>query len=223
MSFWQRFDPPSCFPDDCMCEGVRDAWIRQPSAFWSSLAYLMAAFSIYRYIRPKSFELKMWAGVCALLGFSSHFGHMSFTKIALALDFASIVLTLSFFALLNLFLLLKQSALRMLTYFLLYYIVLFFVMYSMDKWTKIGVCLLIFLFAIGDVIREMGLSFLKARTLQLSLVILAVSFGLFLIDEFHVMCNPESLFQFHSLWHIGTAASIFFYGKWRFDGSIKET
>ena len=87
----------------------------------------------------------------------------------------------------------------------------------MDKWTRISICVLIFIFSIGDVIREMGWKFLKARTLQISLLILGCSFGLFLIDEAHYRCDPYSLFQWHSIWHMGTAFSIYFYGKWRFE------
>lgn len=215
MSFWSQFEPPGCYPDKCQCEAVQDSFIRQPSAFWSSFAYVIAGILIYRYINQKSFELKMWAGVCVLMGFSSLFGHMTFTKFALALDFASIVLVLSFFALLNLFELLKVR--RMFLYFGVYYVVLFFAMHSMEKWTKIGMCLLIFMFAMGDVVREMGWKFFEARKLQISLLVLCASFGLFLLDENHVMCDPLSFWQFHSLWHIGTAISMFFYGAWRFE------
>lgn len=215
MSFWSQFDPPGCFPDKCQCEAVRDSFIRQPSAFWSSFSYVIAGFLIYRYIRPKSFELKMWAIVCVLMGLSSLVGHMTFTKFALAMDFASIILVLSFFALLNLFELLKVR--WMFFYFGLYYVALFFAMYSMEKWTKISLCLLIFVFAMGDVVREQGWKFFQARNLQLCLLTLTASFGLFLLDENHVMCSPSSLFQFHSLWHVGTAISMFFYGLWRFE------
>lgn len=217
MNFWLQFDQASCYPDKCQCEVARDAFIRQPSAFWSSFAYIFAALAIYRYVAKKSMELKLWTSVCFLMGTSSLFGHMSFTRFALAMDFASIVLVLSFFALLNMFLMLKQSVGRILLYFFTYYLALFASMWAMGKWAKIGVCVLIFIFSVSDMIREMGWKFLKARTLQLSLLILTVSFGLFLIDEFHIGCNPESWFQWHSVWHIGTALAMFFYGKWRFD------
>jgi hypothetical protein len=151
------------------------------------------------------------------MGLSSLIGHMTFVKVFLALDFASIVMVLSFFAILNLLKLLKVNSGRILIILALYYVGLYFAMLSMNKWGNIGMCLLIFVFSIGDMIREMGRSFLKARTLQLSLLILTVSFGLFILDEMHIGCDPYSLFQWHSLWHIGTAAAMFFYGKWRFE------
>lgn len=217
MNPWALFEQASCFPEKCQCEAARDALIRQPSAFWSSFAYVIAGLAIYRHIKNKTVELKLWASVCVIMGISSLLGHGSFINLALAMDFASIVLVLSFFALLNLFLLLKQSLTKILIYFGIYCVGLFFAMYSMSKWAKIGMCLLIFVFAIGDVFREMGFSFLKARTLQVSLLVLGSSFILFLMDEAHYRCDPNSLFQWHSIWHIGTALSIYYYGKWRFE------
>lgn len=216
MNPWTQFEQASCLPDNCQCELTRDALIRHPSAFWSSLAYIIAAWAIYREIANKSLELKLWAGVCALMGFSSLFGHASFINFALAMDFASIILVLSFFALLNLLLLLKQSIRKILIYLFIYYVCLFVAMYYMNKWAKIGFCLLIFAFSMGDVIRETGWRFLKARTLQLSLLVLFFSFGMFIVDEMHLGCEPEAWFQWHSMWHIGTAISMYYYGKWRF-------
>lgn len=217
MNFWLRFEQATCLPDGCQCEAPRDAFIRQPSAFWSSLAYIFAGIYIYQYIKHKSAGLKAWASVCVLMGLSSMLGHGSFTRIGLSIDFTSIVLILSFFALWNLFNLLKLSYVKIVCLFAVYYSLVLVAMYSLDKWAKVGICILVFAFAIGDVIREMGIKFLKARTLQLSLFILSLSFGLFLLDENHVGCNPDSLFQLHSIWHLGTSISIYLYGKWRFD------
>lgn len=216
MNPWSSFPPASCYPDQCNCELTRDALIRQPSAFWSSLAYIFAALFIYREIAHKSVDLKMWASVCFLMGLSSLFGHASFINLALALDFASIILVLSFFALLNLLRAYQQSLVKIFLCFFLYYVSLFVAMYYMGKWPKIFFCLVIFVFSLADIIRTYGMGFLKNQTLQLSLGILGISFGMFLVDEFHVGCVPESWFQWHSLWHIGTAVSMYYYGKWRF-------
>ena len=216
MNPWSSFSPATCFPDQCNCELTRDALIRQPSAFWSSFAYLFAAVLIIREIEKKSIELKMWAGVCSLMGLSSLFGHASFINLALALDFASIILVLSFFALLNLMRQFKQGFFSIFICFLIYYFSLFAAMYYMSKWPKIFFCLMIFAFSLGDILRNWGIRFLKNRNLQISLGVLLVSFGMFLVDEFHIGCEPESWFQWHSMWHIGTAISMYYYGKWRF-------
>lgn len=212
MNPWLKFSQPDCLPDRCQCEFPQDALIRQPSAFWSSLAYIFAGLFIYREIKDKSYELKLWSGACVLMGLSSMFGHMSFIKLAMAFDFASIILIMSFFGLLNLFRLLKVNVLMGFSF---YYTALFFSMYAMNKWGKIGSVLIIFFFVMVDIVRDEGWGFLKEQTLQLSLFILVLSFGLFVMDEMHVGCDPSSLFQWHSLWHVGTALSMYYYGKWR--------
>ena len=218
MTFWSRFEPSSCYPDKCQCEAVRDTLIRQPSSFWSSLAYIFAGLAIYRIVREKSRDLKMWTVVCCLMGLTSMFGHGSFIRVSLALDFASIVLVLSFFALMNF--LKKFSTTKIMFMFTTYYIALFSAMYYMGKFTKIGACLLIFAVSLGDAAKQVHWSFEKDKYLHWSLAILALSFGFFIIDEMHIGCVPHSLFQFHSLWHLGTGLSMYFYGKWRFTTSV---
>ena len=220
MNPWAKFEPASCFPDKCQCEAALDAWVRQPSAFWSSLAYVFAAIGIYRHIKNKSIELKLWAISCMLIGFSSLFSHASFTRIALAFDFASIILLLCFFSLIHLFQLIKLSTFKILIYLMIFYGAFFFVMYTMNKYAKIAFCLIIFLFSLGDMVREMGINFFKAKTLQMALLIIGISFGVFILDETHYKCDPYSLFQWHSIWHLGSALSIYYYGKWRFEVKI---
>lgn len=216
MSFWSPFQPADCLPDHCNCEYISDSFIRQPLCSWTSLAYVLLALWLYRGAREKTFELKLWTAAFLILGCVSFFAHASFIQLAMAFDFAGIILVISFFALINLLELLKQSPRRMVWYLSFYFIAVASAMYFMSKLAKIGIALLVFVFAIGDLLRDMGWSFLKERTLQLSLLVLGASFTLFVLDELHWKCDPHSLLQLHSIWHIGTAFSIYLYGKWRF-------
>lgn len=217
MSFWSQFAQADCLPDKCQCEVITDGLIRQTSSFWSSFAYVFAGIAIYRYIDKKSFELKLWSIICCFMGFSSLFGHGSYIKFALAMDFAAIVVVMSFFGIYHFMQSLRFSVFRMFLFLLVYYIGLYYVMYWMDKWTKVGICSLIFFFAVADVVRKMGWTFLKSQTFQATIISLFVSFGFFIIDELHIGCDPDSLMQWHSVWHFGSAASMFLYGKWRFE------
>jgi len=216
MSPWLQFKQPSCYPNECMCEFARDALIRQPSAFWSSLSYFFLAYWFYREQRIKTFDSTLWAAVIALLGFSSLVGHGTFTQFGLSMDFAAIILIISFFGLIKILNRMENSKIK--TVFLLgmFYVATLAGMYFMDKWSRIGVSILVFFFTVADVIVSMGASFLKARLLQSSLIILVTSFGLFLLDELHIVCEPMGLWHLHSVWHLGTAISIYLYGKWRF-------
>jgi hypothetical protein len=216
MSFWDRFPQATCIENNCGCSYIYDSLIRQPPNFWSSLFYIFLGLWLYREVKEKSFELKAWVILTIVLGLSSMFAHASFIKIAMAMDFGGIILVLSFFALLNLLELLKVSKGHMLLYFTLYYLSIILIMYSMNKWVKVGICLMIFAFSLGDLIRSIGWSFLRARLLQFSILVLMVSFTLFILDELRIGCDPHSHFPLHSFWHLGTAFSIYLYGKWRF-------
>jgi hypothetical protein len=215
MKSWFGLESIICFPDKCQCEAAGEGIIRQPSSFWSSWAYLLAGIFLYRYLKNKSLELKMWTGVCFLLGITSMLGHASFTKLALAMDFASIVLVLIFFSILNFFMLLQIRLTHMLICFAGFYVVLVLAMHSMGKWGQIGICVIVMALSVNDILRETGKDFFKYKSLNYALLILSISFVIFVMDENHVMCDPQSLWQWHSFWHIGTAIAMFFYGKWR--------
>lgn len=216
MSFWSQFRPADCLPDHCNCEFISDSFVRQPLCAWSSLTYVFFALWLYFRLGERSFELRAFCTVFGVLGVSSFFAHMSFIQLAMALDFGSIITVISFFAILNFLEMLNQSRARITFWLSLYFVSVSFGMYFMEKLAKIGVALLVFVFAIGDLLRDMGWDFLKERTLQLSLLILGASFVLFVLDEMHWNCDPHSLWQQHSLWHIGTSFAIYLYGKWRF-------
>ncbi len=223
MNFWDRFEEASCVASRCQCEAPRDALIRQPASFWSSLAYLLAAFVLFRTVKDRRPEFKFWVLACVVLGCASHLGHMSFTRLGMAFDFAAIILIFSFFALVNLMLLLKRSSAVIFAALALYYGLLVLGMYALpDKWSRISLCLLVFVLSVSDVVREQGLAFLRAKYFRRSLLTLLVSFGFFVLDEAHVGCDPGSLFQFHALWHFGTALALFFYGLWRFPVTSSE-
>jgi hypothetical protein len=217
MNPWSHFEPASCLPAKCQCEAPLDEWIRQPSSFWSSASYILAAFFLIRFSRLKSPGLKAWAIVCSLMGASSMVGHGTFTRLGLSFDFASIVLIISFFFVWKLFQNFRFSYLKITFYLCLYYLSLVVLMYSLDKWTKIITCVVIFTLAFLDLTREMNSNLFKQKTLMKAMLIFLLSFAFFILDEAHIACNPYSLFQLHSIWHFGTAISAYLLGKWRFD------
>jgi uncharacterized membrane protein len=87
--------------------------------------------------------------------------------------------------------------------------------YSLEKWFKVGLCVVIFTISIVELLHSEGKAFLKARDLHIALVILVLSFALFMIDELRLICDPHSWITGHSIWHLGTALSLYYYGKWR--------
>lgn len=185
-----------------------DAWISQPIAFWSSLAYLVPIF----FLRRNNEITRLWSYCLVLLTVSSMFCHASFIRLGVAMDFASIGIIMGFFPLVK-FMKGKRLPAALAVFFILQLLVNF----GLSKWPKIALSIIIFLFAMAEVILSYGKNFLRAKNLHFSLLILTLSFLLFLLDDQKIFfCDHTGRFAGHTLWHLGTAVSIYYYGKWRF-------
>lgn len=217
MNIWSHFPRANCLPDNCGCEFVDlTTLIAQPSAFWSSLFHLVFPVMLYLGMKEKSQKLKLWILSLFILGLSSHFAHGSFLEFGMAMDFAGIVLIMSFFPLYNWLTKWVQSTPAIITLLLIFQAVLWMTFYSLDKWFKVGICVVVFVFAMVELIHSEGKTFFKAKDLHLALGVLVLSFSVFMIDELRIICDPRSWFTGHSLWHFGTGLGIFYYGRWRF-------
>lgn len=222
MSYWSQFKPASCLPHNCDCEFIQDAWIAQPVAFWSSLSYIFFALLLYWMVPKKSNTLKLWTGCFILIGLFSQFAHGSFIELAMATDFAGIVLVISFFFIIKWLNRWVTNPWRICFILGSYLGGLIMAFYSLDKWFKISLCIVIFLIAIIELIHSEGKKFFKDKDLHRSLIVLFVSFIFFLTDELKLMCDPHSWMQGHSVWHVGSAVTLFLYGKWRFRVITKD-
>jgi hypothetical protein len=209
-NFWARFPQASCLPDSCNCELVRDGWIHQPSAFWSSLIYIVMGLLLIKKVKDKTLVFNVWITLALAQGVFSHLAHATFLKLALAMDFAGIIVIISFFSILKFF---HHKIIRN---FLLYYVLLVGAFYYLNLWVKVGLCVGIFVISVTDIINSLKGEFKTSKTLHQALGILFVSFTLFIIDETRLICDPESWLQGHSIWHFGSSLSIYYYGKWRF-------
>ncbi len=218
MDPWADWIRAACLPAHCNCEAVRQGWIAQPSAFWSSLAYF-ASWAILSFkLWQKNIALKIWLFTFLFLGGASHFAPGSMTEVAMACDFAAICLLLLAPGLLRLLeKKLPDSILFILVPLLFTLVTLGF--YGAEKLTKIGLALVTFVFSIADHliheskrIRDPG--FGKAVT------ILVASFLFFIWDESKIQCEPNSWLQGHTLWHLGSAWAIYEYTQWRFGPTL---
>jgi len=151
-----------------------------------------------------------------ILGLSSHFAHGSFLEFAMAMDFAGIILVLSFFALYKSLVKWVSSTPKIIFLLLSFQVGLWMTFYSLEKWFKLGLCLIFFFISMVELMHTEGKAFWKAKELHLALGILGISFVFFMLDELKMVCNPNSWFTGHSIWHFGTALALYFYGRWRF-------
>jgi hypothetical protein len=185
-----------------------DSWIVQPVAFWSSLAYLVPAILL----PSDTKEVRLFKWCLVSLTVASLFCHASFITLSVAMDFAGIGLVIGFFPLVRL---LKGK--KLYPAFILFFIVEILVNYYLTKWPKIAISVVIFIFALKEVFGTFGSDFWKSRSLQLSLIILTLSFGVFLLDDQKIFfCDHSGWFAGHTLWHYGTAWSAYYFSKWRF-------
>lgn len=190
-----------------------DSWIVQPVAFWSSLAYLLPIFFLNRKLSEKTELTRLWNTCLVVLTVSSMFCHASFINLSVSMDFASIGIIMGFFAVVHF---MKGKHLY------LAFTVLFFLQVGVNyglvgKWPKIALSILIFLIALLEVVKNKGSSFYRSRSLQLSLLILNVSFLIFLLDDQKIFfCDSSGLFAGHTIWHFGTAWSAYYFARWRF-------
>lgn len=216
MSYWSKYAPAACLPDNCDCEFVRDAWIAQPSAFWSSFSYIFFALLLYWIVPKKTATLRLWTFSVVLVGLFSHFAHGSFIEFAMAMDFAGVVMVLSFFSVIKVLNRWVTNPWKITFLLLSYQGGLLITFYSLEKWFKVSICILIFLFAIVEILHTEGKKFIFAKDLHRALVVLVFSFAFFIAGELKLICDPMSWMQTHAVWHLGSAVTLFLYGKWRF-------
>lgn len=192
-------------------------WILQPMAFWSSLAYLIPIYFLNKQIKEKTELTKLWNICLIVLTISSMFCHASFIQLSVAMDFSSIGIIMAFFSVVHF-----SKGKKLYPAFAVFFFLQVLVNYSLGKWPKIALSILIFMLAFYEVVLTYGRRFLKYRSLQLSMLSLNISFLIFLLDDQKIFfCDHSGWFAGHTLWHLGTAVSIYYYGKWRFiDGKI---
>lgn len=209
------FSIADCHPY-CTCELTRKSFLDLSLSFWTSIAYFVAVFAIYFQSKTKHFKLEFWTLVGTLLSISSMLFHSLYLRGTLALDYASIILALSFFSLYSLALQkTKKKLLIELGFFFLYFFLWFSFLYT-TKAMRIGICVLIFMIAIYEVISEKSIRHRPRDYLLYSaVIILFISFGAFIVEETNFWCS-QNFFSAHSFWHLGSALSLYLYGRWRF-------
>lgn len=207
MSYWSQFTQHACYPKDCNCEAIRDAWIRQPSATYSSLPIIILGLWMIKQSLKLDMKLVVQGLSVVFLGIASTLAHGTFTALALHMDFLAIILCFSWLAIYCsgmrwgwtwIFLWLGLTALGFtMTYIFVSYRILFCTLYFV----------LVFMIWL--------VWYKKNKTVKkyfmISYGILSVSAILFFLDETRIWCtDPEGWFLGHSLWHIGVCFSIWY-------------
>jgi hypothetical protein len=201
-----------CFPN-CGCESSESSPLGLSLAGWSSLAYFLAVIAFHWQLRKRERETELWSFLGLMLSASSLLLHTTYSRWSMAFDYACISMLL-------LFPLLRRWTLSW-KIFLGIQLLLFVVFFSLPKWWRIGLAFSFFLLALLEVSQGFGAKF-NHKFFRLAVRILLASFLAFLLEELKLWCDNRHWIQGHTVWHAGSALSLYFYGLWRFQRERSE-
>jgi hypothetical protein len=182
----------------------------------TSVVYLALAVVFYRAHRQRGPEATLFAASFFSLGLASMVAHGTLIKLGTSWDLAAIILIISFFPFFRLATkFLRKTGLIVLAW-LAYYVLIWYGFMLIPKGLFLYPILLVFALSVYDLTRTHAAGAWRSRDLRLALGIIFLSFGIYALDELRIVCDPHSWLQGHSLWHFGSAVSIFLYGRWHF-------
>lgn len=216
---WSVYAPATCTATRCFCEFPRiGALIMQPANSWSSYGYAFVGFLMIVLSQGRGWgsgfhkDAASWFGVTAIfVGLGSVLLHATLTLWGQFFDVMGMYLT-SGFMLVSAVARWRNMSVR--SAVLLYLGVvggLLAVLYLVPEVRRS-------LFAVV-LIAAIALEMIFARPLRhqvrvsyylLGILIKAVAFTIWNLDQHGLVCAPESLFQGHAVWHLLGATSLWF-------------
>ncbi|MCR4278033.1 MAG: ceramidase [Candidatus Berkelbacteria bacterium] len=202
------------------CEAARISGLGQPVNSWSSLAFFGLATTYLiswttrtqRFIQNSRLYSYLFILVVALIGIGSFLAHGTLTVWGGAVDFESMYLlvTLAMLLGLNWFYPIPQKLLLFI--WLVVNVPLTYIAIQPARITDYTFMLLVFLVIIIELIALNRLKQLGNSYFWLSILSLAVGYGIWQLDVRKIWCSPYGLWQGHAVWHLLTAlAACFLY------------
>ncbi len=222
MPQWMGLTQFECFPH-CSCEVMRAGCIIcQPYAFWSSISYLIASIVIFFIVKNRDEELKLWCFSLFIVSIGSFFAHASYTKVAMAMDFASI-LNLHLLFLMRRWVWKKMPKVSSYLWITLILIVLVAALYFLGRWEQTFVALGIFILGSFELLGRVKIRFdKKNRFFFYCFGLMSVMYGLFLFDSTEWLCS-RLIIPPHTLWHIGSGICACLFSQWYFNDREDES
>ncbi len=229
-----EFDPRKA---NLFCEANRPGLIKEPSNTWSNFAFCFVALWVAYILsyRPTNrsnlfskvifYPLLFCFGI-SLLGPGSMALHATMSQLGGRLDVLSMFLVSSFmfcYALKRIF---NFDTLTFSIFYILCLILSILSFKSEGAFAfNLGAVDLTFgLFAVGSGIMELYLMFFKLDIIKkygiLYMVLFILAFIIWQVD--HNFCNPEQVIQFHAIWHILNAISVFYIFKYYYSEESKQ-
>ena len=215
---WVSWQPATCLPNNCFCESLRDGFIRQPINTYSNLAYVLVGLLILAHARHSDARANwmssqraypiVFGGATVAIGVGSFFYHASLTFLGQWLDLMGMYLFAGFALLYNLARLRPMRG----TTFALGYVAMnamlgYLLIVNPFVRRQVFAGMIWVVLALEALVLLVERPRMKTRYLIGALVSLIVAYGVWMLDESRVWCDPTSVLQGHALWHFATAAA----------------
>jgi len=214
MSIWSKFRLVHCMPNDCFCEGIRDGLIAQPSATLTMLPLLLLGFYILvKSSKSKNLFPRLLGISTVVAGLGSMIFHGTMTHFGATLDWLGIYMIILTFFLWGANNLVKLTKKTTILSFLGFVVSFTIISYFFMTWGRTILGILLTLTLLEEILillsnkRILG----NLKYYFLTIVLFLSAFFLHQLDERRIICNPSSLFQLHSIWHILIVLAVYCY------------
>lgn len=215
----------TCLPDDCFCEALRyGEWIRQPANTWSNLGFIAVAILIVILVSRSNGNARnrliiypslswLFAFGILLTGVGSFFYHASFTFVGQWFDVMGMYFSITFFLIYNFD---RLHNLKPGKVYLAYFAMnglLGLALYVIPEARRylFATCVLLMVASIFYTQWKLKTP-IKTKYIIWSIVSFVVAYVLWVLDLKHIVCEPNSLWQLHSVWHLlGAVSAMFIY------------
>ena len=223
---WENWRPATCTTTTigCFCELIRNSTVRQPINTWSSLAFTLIGFLIIaqakfdarnisnknnmNLITSKYLYSLIYGFTMVVIGLGSAFYHASLSFVGQTADVIGMYLFVSFFIVYTLSRIYTfEENISAIQFIFLNFIFAYFLIIHPELRRYIfGIALIVALFLEFKLRRKKNIV-IDNKYVFIAFFVMLVSFILWLLDTFKVICYPSSVFQLHSIWHLGGAVA----------------
>ncbi len=230
---WTKWRQANCMPDDCFCERVHNGTIRQPANTYSNLGFVLVGclFIAFGPFAPNkngknsekesesSEQISIYSppyywlyGLSVIaVGLFSFLYHASLTFVGQWLDVMAMYLIITFAILYAINRAFPLSPQKFVAIYISINILLGLFLYYLSTFRRPAfVALVIIALAAEMISRKKLKNGPKLTWLWWAVGSLAAGFGVWLLDYYRIVCDPESIIQGHAIWHFLSALAAAF-------------
>ncbi len=228
---WAGWAPASCLPERCFCEALRPGMFRQPANTWSSLGFGLAGLLVLgrgwrdhaqRHRAPANLlaaqpAYSLLYGLALLIiGGGSAFYHASLSLPGQFVDGFGMYL-IATFMLVYARARTAASPRRLVLLYVVLNLGLAGLLLALPELRRYAFAVVLLL-GVGMELHTVQRQQLRIQTryIKQGLLLLALAFGIWLLDLSKTVCAATSLLQGHALWHLlGAIAALYLYRYYR--------